>query len=351
MLEALKKTVPSALKRKADGLNSTPSSSKKSKSLHSPRPSSEPVSDIPSFEANVVPYNYKPKPDEVLKSFDDIAAGQSLVYQAEGFFKAASRVCIKNGHDWDALTRYKKAVYMGTKFCVGDDVLIMQDETADDNSALAPELKGRWVGRIIEIRAINQENVFILINWYNRPEDLPKGRQPHHGMNEILATNDVDIISPTALVGKIDVDYWIESDDTAPRDHTIFWRQCVAMEDRSKPRFSKLNAVCVCKQPANVDKMLLECGSCALWMHDECFIKALAKRHGVADKSWKRLIVAGEDGTIPDILPNKFKLSPPKGKPWTVEIQNEEGMFVSNDKADCLWEEKILCLSCSNWLR
>lgn len=85
---------------------------------------------------------------------------------------------------------------MDTSFGVGEDVLVMQDETNDERSGLPTELHGRWVGRILEIRAIDQINVFILINWYNRPEDLPKGRQPHHSMNEILATNDVDIVSP-----------------------------------------------------------------------------------------------------------------------------------------------------------
>jgi hypothetical protein len=86
---------------------------------------------------------------------------------------------------------------METSFGVGDDVLVLQDETPDDDPRLASELQGRWVGRIIEIRAINRENVYLLMNWYNRPEDLPRGREPHHGMNEVIATNDVDIISPS----------------------------------------------------------------------------------------------------------------------------------------------------------
>lgn len=86
---------------------------------------------------------------------------------------------------------------MGTNFAVGDDVLVMQNETNDEKSGLPTELHGRWLGRIIEIRALDQVNVFILVNWYNRPEDLAKGRAPHHSMNEILATNDVDVIAPS----------------------------------------------------------------------------------------------------------------------------------------------------------
>ena len=88
---------------------------------------------------------------------------------------------------------------MNTSFGVGDDVLVSQHDTNDSKSGLPIELQGRWVGRIIEIRAMDQVNVFILVNWYNRPEDLRIGRQSHHGMDEILATNDVDIISPSKL--------------------------------------------------------------------------------------------------------------------------------------------------------
>lgn len=86
---------------------------------------------------------------------------------------------------------------MGTSFGIGDDVLVMQEATSDDKSGLPSELKGRWVGRILEIRATSGANVHVLINWYNRPEDLPKRREAYHSMNEVLATNDVDIIAPS----------------------------------------------------------------------------------------------------------------------------------------------------------
>jgi hypothetical protein len=85
-------------------------------------------------------------------------------------------------------------------------------------------------------------------------------------------------------------------------------------------------------------------------MHDECLIKALAKQEKVADKSWKRLVIPDEGGLLPDVLPNKFQFKPAKGKPWTVEIQDKEFLFVSNDKGADAWEEKIMCLKCSKWL-
>ena len=112
-----------AVKQLADSLNklkrkatttATPQTNKKPKKVsESPRLDSESVADtadIPNFNANVVPANHKPKPGQVLKSFDEVADKQSLVSQAEGFYKKASRICIENGNDWDALARYKTAV-------------------------------------------------------------------------------------------------------------------------------------------------------------------------------------------------------------------------------------------------
>jgi hypothetical protein len=125
MFEALKKTgLPTSLKRKAGAL-ATPTPTKKSKSksnssaigrdkgmkaLDSPQSSSDPGAEGINFEANVVSSSYRPKPDEVLKSFDNLADKASLASQAEDFFKNKSMVCIKNGHDWDALSRYRNAV-------------------------------------------------------------------------------------------------------------------------------------------------------------------------------------------------------------------------------------------------
>jgi hypothetical protein len=117
MAAALKKAANnsnSSLKRKnpSSSSSSTPKSSKKAKSgaSESSRIDSESVTDAPSFNANVVPAGYKAKPHEVLKTFDESVDSQSLVAQAEGFYKKGSQICIENGADWEGMTRYKAAV-------------------------------------------------------------------------------------------------------------------------------------------------------------------------------------------------------------------------------------------------
>lgn len=112
MSPALKQTkaLSSTLRRKAHASTTPQSNKKRKKTSQSPRIDSESVADVPSFNANVVPSSHKPKPGEVLKTFDEVAEDQSLVSQAEGFYKQASKICVDNGHDWDALNRYKTAV-------------------------------------------------------------------------------------------------------------------------------------------------------------------------------------------------------------------------------------------------
>jgi hypothetical protein len=89
----------------------TPPPKKKSKTTpDSSRLDSESVTGAPSFNARIVSNTYRPKPTEVLKTFDEVADGQSLVSQAQGFYRSGSRICIENGQEWDAMHRYKTAV-------------------------------------------------------------------------------------------------------------------------------------------------------------------------------------------------------------------------------------------------
>jgi hypothetical protein len=56
-----------------------------------------------------------------------------------------------------------------------------------------------WVGRIIDIRASDAQNVFARVFWLYWPEELPsgtvlegkkvRGRQPYHGKHELIASN------------------------------------------------------------------------------------------------------------------------------------------------------------------
>lgn len=82
---------------------------------------------------------------------------------------------------------------MSETFQVGDCILVKAGETTDD-SALPDNLKERWVGKVLECKAFDEQAVYIRLVWFQRPEDLPGGRKFWHGTNELIASNDTQII-------------------------------------------------------------------------------------------------------------------------------------------------------------
>lgn len=56
-----------------------------------------------------------------------------------------------------------------------------------------------WVARILEIRASDEHHVYARVYWMYWPDELPQGthdgkrtvhgRQPYHGINELIASN------------------------------------------------------------------------------------------------------------------------------------------------------------------
>ena len=84
-----------------------------------------------------------------------------------------------------------------------------------------------WVAAVVEVRAQNAWNVWVRIEWFYRPEELPGGRQPYHGRREIIKSPVQDIISAHTVAGHADVTYWEEMDDTKDADGIdgLFWRQ------------------------------------------------------------------------------------------------------------------------------
>jgi hypothetical protein len=86
-----------------------------------------------------------------------------------------------------------------------------------------------WVARILEIRAGSKRHVYLRVYWMYRPEDLPGGRQLHHGECELIASNHMDIIEVASVHEPVDVYHWNEdaNDETIawPAEEQLFWRQ------------------------------------------------------------------------------------------------------------------------------
>jgi len=84
-----------------------------------------------------------------------------------------------------------------------------------------------WVAAVVEVRAQNAWNVWVRIEWFYRPDELPGGRQPYHGKREVIKSPVQDIISAHTVAGHADVTHWEEMDDTKDADGIdgLFWRQ------------------------------------------------------------------------------------------------------------------------------
>ncbi len=87
-----------------------------------------------------------------------------------------------------------------------------------------------WVARVLEIRALDSENVYIRVYWAYWPDELPGGRQPHQPFEELVLSNHMEIINAETVAGKANVQHWTEEDDENPVG--LFWRQNFTVQDQ-----------------------------------------------------------------------------------------------------------------------
>ncbi|KAK0947655.1 hypothetical protein LTR29_000912 [Friedmanniomyces endolithicus] len=205
---------------------------------------------------------------------------------------------IQPATNWDSLKRYKKFAVGSESIAVGECILVKHDMSQDDPRV---DPLGQWKARVLEVRALDSEHVYIRVAWLNRPEDLVGGRQPHHGKNELIPTNQLDIIDAMTVNGGLDLVQWDESNDenSMPGIDEYFWRQ--TYDYANTKTFSKLPKMCRDRKPQNPDEMILQCESqkCRKWMHVDCIVKDAVQRanretarKGKAVKIKKRASVA-----------------------------------------------------------
>jgi hypothetical protein len=84
-----------------------------------------------------------------------------------------------------------------------------------------------WVAFIVDIRAHNPWDVWVLVEWFYRPDELPGGREPYHGKREVIKSQVKGFISAHTIAGHAELSQWIETDDEqdAGGIDGLFWRQ------------------------------------------------------------------------------------------------------------------------------
>ena len=116
-----------------------------------------------------------------------------------------------------------------TRFEIGDNLFVNSQEdshgTSTESSCKESDTTF-WVATVLEIRASSQLNVLVRVEWFYRPDCLPDGPQPYHGMREIIKSAREGIINAHSVSGPAKVTHWDENvtQDVSGTDG-LFWRQ------------------------------------------------------------------------------------------------------------------------------
>ncbi|KAF3009231.1 hypothetical protein E8E14_008930 [Neopestalotiopsis sp. 37M] len=199
--------------------------------------------------------------------------------------------------EWTDMTRYNSFVLNGVKYFAEGFIFIANRSTIDQPRAPGGYLKNvdksqeEWVARILEIRAKDEHHVYARVYWMYWPDELPersryngklvKGRQPYHGQHELIASNHMDIINVVSVTAPATVQQWDEGNEDEVQP-ALYWRQAL---DVRTMELSSLIERCICKQPENPDKLLINCSNkkCGVWLHADCLA------HKTLMDTWQRL--------------------------------------------------------------
>ena len=125
--------------------------------------------------------------------------------------------------DWQENTLTFDAEVADKTFGVNDYVYINHGDARVGEDV--PETGHCWLARVLEIRAMNQSSVYLRVYWMYWPDELPGGRQPYHGRQELIASNHMDIVDAMTVSDGAEVAHVVETDENASTVDGLYWRQ------------------------------------------------------------------------------------------------------------------------------
>ena len=96
--------------------------------------------------------------------------------------------------------------------------------TEAQGANLDPSNASSWVAQVLEIRAQDASHVYLRVFWLYWPDELPMGRQPYHGSNELVASNFMMITDAMTVTDRAEVTHVQEDFNEAPAEG-LYWRQ------------------------------------------------------------------------------------------------------------------------------
>ncbi|KIW48219.1 uncharacterized protein PV06_00830 [Exophiala oligosperma] len=149
---------------------------------------------------------------------------------------------------------------------------------ATEDERLQYDKEHFWVGLIAEFRAGNTEQVYVRVFWFYWPEELPMGRKPYHGKNELVLSNHVDLVEAQTISSLVEISHWNENDDSNKKLLLErYWRQTYDMKKTGDNALSRLRRFCICGGYDDPNTEMYQCQKvgCGLWNHHACLIRAL----------------------------------------------------------------------------
>ncbi|KAL8955385.1 MAG: hypothetical protein Q9193_006743 [Seirophora villosa] len=183
---------------------------------------------------------------------------------------------------WASLTKYRNCIVNGENYSVHQYAIISRAQPLPKTfHPLDQNLEVRCVARILEVRGADPKHVWLRLYWLYRPEEIPGGRKDHHGKNELIATNHMEIVDALQVRSPAQVRRLEEEEEKEEKGHlpaaattekdSLYFRQtydCVTHEI-SAPR-----TTCICNHPINPDRsaLLIRCTNpaCRALLHPAC---------------------------------------------------------------------------------
>ncbi|KAI9698395.1 MAG: hypothetical protein M1836_003975 [Candelina mexicana] len=257
---------------------------------------------------------------------------------------------------WNTNKKYRNFVVGTETFGVNDYILVNHSPIAAGTVIDTTDERQYWIAKVLEVRALDQQHVYLRVFWLYWPDELPGGRQKYHGKHELIASNHMEIIDAMTVAGRAEVHHWLENDGDDVLT-SLYWRQTYHC---FKGTISALRPRCVCKQPMNPDKLLMACSNedCEMWLHEDCIIEdtltktfdRLVGKTTTDDtdkKSAKRKSGAGAVGkpqkaSYSGLFEARIDQGVEKDTPIRVAITDlrKDGIEPGT------WEEPVICLAC-----
>jgi len=158
-----------------------------------------------------------------------------------------------------------RVVIGGDVFQVNDTVLVK-----------APGSSDHYIGRIVSL-AVEDDVAKARLCWYYRPQETRGGRKRFHGVKELFASDHYDWVSVNTIDGKCTVHSMREYQRLEAVSEYDFYARFLYRSSRGEFRPEAVPVFCVCSEPYNPDRLMVECGRCDDWFHPECVGETAAK--------------------------------------------------------------------------